>query len=143
MSETRGRIAYITHRAVFSAAHRLYRDDLSPEANQSIFGKCATPFGHGHNYDLEVTLKGPVSPESGMVMGLAELEAIVDREVISKFDHRNLNRDVEAMAGINPTAEHLVRVIWKQLEPALPAGLLHNVSCRETPNNRSHFKGEH
>src|SRR5690606_35378308 len=100
----------------FSSAHRLHSDQLNPDENQRIFGKCNNPYGHGHNYYVEVTVKGELDPVTGMVMNLADLDEIVEREVIQKFDHKHLNLDTQEFAEVNPTSEMLVVVIYGLLK---------------------------
>jgi len=119
-------IAEITHREEFAAAHRLHNPAMSDAENVRVFGICNNPHGHGHNYELEVTVRGEVPAETGMVMNLLDLERIVRDKVISKLDHKNLNLDVPFLAGVIPTAENLAIAIWNQLEPELKG----NEGCR-------------
>lgn len=140
MSKTKN--VYITRRVHFSAAHRLYRNDLTPEENFKTYGKCTTPFGHGHNYEVFVTLKGKQNSETGMVMNLTELHRIIHETVLEPFDHHHFNHDVVAFEGVNPTAEWMVVKIWELLAPQLPKNLLYEIKCRETENNTSIYRGE-
>lgn len=123
----------LTRKYHFSSAHRLHSELLSPEENQQIFGKCNNLYGHGHNYYLEVTVKGDVDPVTGMVINLSELDELVEREVIRRFDHKHLNYDTEEFKELNPTSEMMVVVIYQLLKPHLP--LLHKVGLWETEKN--------
>src|SRR4051812_17917406 len=107
---------YITRKETFSAAHKLSREEWSQDKNLEIFGKCANPNWHGHNYSLLVTVKGEVDPETGFVANLSEISQIVKTKVIDKVDHRNLNIDVDFMKGKLATTEVLAIEIWKQIE---------------------------
>lgn len=118
----------------FAAAHRLWSGSLSEAENVALFGPCARPAGHGHNYRLEVTVCGPINPSTGMVMSLRDLKAIIHTEVISKVDHRNLNVDSEMCFGIIPTCENLADRIFQVLYAPLGA-LLTSVRLFETPRN--------
>jgi len=133
---------YLSRRAVFSASHRLHSPALSDEENRELFGKCNRPGGHGHNYTVEVVVQGEIDPRSGIVMNLAELKEILEKTVLRDFDHRNLNVDVPEFRDANPTAENIAVAIWKRLEGALPAGLLHEVRLHETENNVVVYRGE-
>lgn len=125
----------VTRRETFNAGHRLFRADFSDEKNMEVFGKCANPSGHGHNYVLEVTLAGEVDPETGYVLDLKQLSDLIKKDVIEDVDHRNLNVDVEWLRGKIPTAEVLASEIWDRLEPGLPEGLLYRVRVYETDKN--------
>ena len=127
--------AYVTRRMTFSAGHRLHNDALSAEENKLIFGKCNNPNGHGHNFTVEVTVAGEIDARTGMVYNLRDLKQIMNEVIEQGLDHKNLNLDVPALAGVIPTAENLAAVIWKQLAAKLPAGLLHEVRLIETENN--------
>lgn len=133
-------IVYVTRRATFASSHRLYRDDLSEAENWKLYGKCTHAAGHGHNYVLEVTLRGPVDPETGMVMNLSDLKKLMEELVLNPMDHRNLNVDVEALRGITPTGENLTVVVWNLLAPRL-GELLYEVKIRETENNSTVYRG--
>ena len=108
----------------FSAAHRLHRDDWDEATNRRVFEKCNNPHGHGHTYELEVTVEGEIDPETGYVMDFAKLKRTVREQVIARLDRRHLNFDVDFLSGRNPTAENIVIGIWGQLEarvaPARP-----------------------
>ena len=129
----------ITRRAHFCAGHQLHSPALSTEENEAVYGCCHHP--HGHNYCLEVTLRGEVDERTGMVMNLTELKDVMDREIIAKVDHRNLNTDVPFLEGAPVTAEKLAIAFWRVLEGHLPAGLLHAVRVYETPDNYVTYRG--
>lgn len=135
-------VASLIRRAVFSASHRLHASGLSAEENRSLFGQCNRESGHGHNYVLEVTVRGPIHPVTGMVMSLTELKKAIEEEVMAKVDHRHLNLDVPAFRELNPTAENIAKVIWGWLRPRVPADLSLTVLLRETENNSALFSGE-
>ena len=133
----------ITRRVHFSAAHRLHRSEWSEEKNARIFGDCSNPNWHGHNYEIEVTVEGRVDPETGFVMDLKDLRALVEERVIADVDHRNLNTDVEWMQRVNPTTENLVVRIWDRIADGLPDGVrLVRVGLWETPRNFVEYRGE-
>jgi len=133
----------VTRRVHFSAAHRLGRSDWSHERNREVFGDCANPNWHGHNYELDVTVEGPVDPATGFVLDLKELRSLVEERVVADVDHRNLNLDVAWMAGVNPTTEHLVVAIWQRLVDALPGeARLVRLVLWETPRNYVEYAGE-
>ena len=112
-------MVYLTRKAEFSASHVYHNPNFTPEENQRIFGKCNNPHGHGHNYTLEVTVKGPVDERSGFVMDLKQLKDIMNREVIDAFDHRHLNYEVPEFKEQIPTTENLAIAIWRRLEGKL------------------------
>ena len=105
----------LTRRYKFSASHRLHSPAMSEEENSELYGKCNNPFGHGHNYVLEVTVRGPVNAESGRVVSIGELDAYVEREVIRQFDHKDMNRDVPDFVDLVPTTENLSLIVEKRL----------------------------
>jgi len=128
----------ITRRATFAAAHRLSRPDWSDDRNLEVFGPCANPGGHGHNYVLEVTIGGAVDPTTGMIADLKWLKQVMEKHVIDLVDHRNLNADVKFLEGLNPTAENLACAFWRQLaEPVAQQAKLVRVVVIETENNRA------
>jgi 6-pyruvoyltetrahydropterin/6-carboxytetrahydropterin synthase len=132
----------VTRRLHFSAAHRLFRSDWSDERNREVFGDCANPNWHGHNYELDVTVEGEVDPETGYVMDLKALKTLVKEKVIQDLDHRNLNVEVQWLEGVNPTTENVVVAIWNRLEPELPQGVeLCRLTLRETPRNHVEYEG--
>ncbi len=133
---------YLSRRASFCAAHRLHSTHLTDEENRELFGKCNHPNGHGHNYVIEVLVRGEVDERSGIVMNLATLKELIEQHVLADYDHRNLNIDVPEFRDVNPTAENIAIAIWKRLEPALPDGLLYEVRLHETENNVVVYRGE-
>jgi 6-pyruvoyltetrahydropterin/6-carboxytetrahydropterin synthase len=124
----------ITRRTEFSASHRLWRADWDEARNQQVFGSDAGEKEYGHNYVLEVTLRGDVDAETGMVLDLKELKGVLAREVEARFDHRNLNRDLPFFRDQAPTAENVARVIFDLLDRALPTGLLEGIRLSPTPD---------
>ncbi|HEY3265289.1 MAG TPA: 6-carboxytetrahydropterin synthase [Armatimonadota bacterium] len=134
-------VVYVTKSYEFSAAHRLHSKHLGDEENARIFGKCNHPGGHGHNYGLEVTVKGPIDMETGFAFDLARLDAAVQSRVLDSMDHRNLNEDVPQFGPLNPTSENLAVVIWRLLTPDL-GDALHRVRVQETSRNAFEYLGE-
>ena len=132
---------YLTKRIAFSAAHRLYNPAWDDARNAAVFGKCATEGGHGHNYVLEVTVRGKPDPQTGMVVDLKHLKAVMVREFWERCDHRDFNKDVDFMRGRIPTAENIAVAAWEVLEPALPWGILYRVRILETDRNVVDFYG--
>ncbi|TLY17256.1 MAG: 6-pyruvoyl tetrahydropterin synthase [Nitrospirae bacterium] len=131
----------LPRRYQFSAAHRLHSPVLSEEENRKVFGKCNNPNGHGHNYTVEVTIRGLVNPETGMVTGLDHLDRVVDERVIQRFDHQHLNYD-KAFAETVTTGENLVLLLWALLEKAVPEGTLDRIGLVETRDNYFEYRGE-
>ncbi|MDQ2772301.1 MAG: 6-carboxytetrahydropterin synthase [Bacteroidota bacterium] len=125
----------------FNAAHRLHNPAWSDERNQQVFGKCNNPHYHGHNYNLTVRLTGPVDPDTGYVYDMKRLSDLIKREILDRFDHRNLNLDTEEFATLNPTAENIAVVIWQRLRPHLAAGLALSVTLYETDRNFVEYHG--
>jgi 6-pyruvoyltetrahydropterin/6-carboxytetrahydropterin synthase len=132
---------YLTRRETFSAAHRLFKPELSDEENFKLFGKCSNPNWHGHNYILEVTVAGEVNPSTGFVIDIKTLKEIIKIHIIDKIDHKNLNVDTDFMNGIIPTSENICIAIWKQLENKIPNAKLHSIKLYETENNYFEFRG--
>ena len=133
----------ITRRLHFCAAHRLARPEWSEEKNRRVFGDCANPNWHGHNYDLEVTVRGPVNPDTGYVMDLKALKDLVNRRVVNDLDHGNLNLDVAWLKGIVPSTENLAVAIWERIAPRIPAPAeLDRVVLWETPRHWVEYRGE-
>lgn len=132
---------FITRQVHFNAAHRLENPSKSLTWNQQQYGLCTSPHWHGHNYVLEVTVKGQPDPETGYILDLSELKGILQVAIVDKCDHRNLNQDVDFMRGIIPTTENLVIAFWEQIAPRLPAGQLHCVRLFETPRNFAEYFG--
>lgn len=133
--------AFVTRRMTFSAGHRLHNDALSAEENRRLYGKCDNPNGHGHNFVVEVTVAGEVDPATGMVINLRDLKAVMAEIIEDGLDHKNLNVDVPAFKGVNPTAENIAVVLWGLLAGRLPAGALHEVRLLETENNFVSYRG--
>lgn len=135
---------YITRRERFTAAHRLYRPEWSDEKNTEVFGGCANPNWHGHNYEIFVTVKGEVNEELGYVMNLKDLSKILKERVISKMDHRNLNLDVDFLKDVMTSTENVAIKIWEQIEgPIAELGIqLHCVKIAETENNYVEYYGK-
>lgn len=134
---------HITRRERFTAAHRLFRSDWSDEKNTEVFGGCANPNWHGHNYELFVTVRGEIKPELGYVMNLKDLSSLIKSRVTDKVDHRNLNIDVDFMRDIMTSSENVAIAIWDQLEgPVREFGVeLHCVKLVETENNFVEYYG--
>lgn len=133
--------AYFARRYMLSASHRLHTEALSEDANRATYGKCNNPHGHGHNYVVEVMVGGPVDPETGMVMNMADLDEVVQTTVLERFDHTNLNMDPLFVNQV-PTTENLTRAVFRVLKDALPAGHLELVRVEETENNFFQYQGE-
>lgn len=132
---------FITRRETFSAAHRLFRAELSDDENLDLFGKCSNPNWHGHNYTLEVTVAGEVDPFTGFVLDLKKLKEIIRVNVIDLVDHKNLNTDTEFMKELIPTSENICIAIWNQLKDKIPNGKLYSVKLYETENNYFEYRG--
>jgi 6-pyruvoyltetrahydropterin/6-carboxytetrahydropterin synthase len=125
----------------FAASHRLHNPDLSEEENSRLYGKCNNPYGHGHNYVVEVLVSGRVDPATGMIANLADLDGFVEREVLEPFDHKSLNQDVAAFRGTVPTTENLCMEIFRRLK-AFPKAKLERVRIQETSNNSFEYAGD-
>ena len=132
---------YITRKEHFNAAHKLYNSNWTKEQNDLVFGKCANTNWHGHNYNLFVTVKGEANPDTGFIMNVKELSEIIQRVIIDKLDHRNLNLDVDFLQGIFPSTENLARAIWQQLEPHITEAQLHCIKLYETENIYAEYFG--
>ena len=130
----------VTRRYRFCAAHRLHTDYLSPEDNQTVFGKCNNPNGHGHNYVVLVTVKSTVLTTTDASVDLDRLDRTVREQVITRFDHHDLNQDPE-FADRTTTGENLVLLIWQLLEKSLPSGQLEKVGLIETRDNYVEYAG--
>jgi 6-pyruvoyltetrahydropterin/6-carboxytetrahydropterin synthase len=135
---------HITRRERFSAAHMLSRPDWSNEKNSEVFGKCSNPNWHGHNYELFVTIKGEINPETGFVANLSQVGKIIKEKVIKWVDHKNLNLDVPFMNGMYTSTENLAVAIWEQIESEIhKLGCeLHCVKLQETENNFVEYYGK-
>ena len=124
----------------FSASHRLHTPKLSAAENFRVYGKCNNPFGHGHNYTVEVRLSGPIDPATGMISNLADLDSFVNERVIEPFDHRSLNEEVAAFQNAVPTTEILCIEIFQRLK-SFPHAKLEAVRVQETTNNSFEYAG--
>ncbi len=135
-------MVYVTRRASFSASHRLYNPGWSDEKNAMVFGKCNNPNGHGHNYDIEVTVAGNPPGDTGMVIDLKKLADIIEVEIIDRVDHKHMNLDVDFLRGCIPTAENMAIAFWKILDPKINEGKLVSVKLAESGNNFVEYRGE-
>lgn len=132
---------YVTRKATFSASHRLFNPTFSDQKNDDVFDKCNNFFGHGHNYVLEVTVKGLPDPLTGYVIDLKELKRILEDRIIDKVDHKHLNFDVDFLNGVIPTVENLCVAFWQQLADHLPSGELHAIKLWESDQNVAEYFG--
>ena len=133
---------HLTRKEHFNAAHRLWNKDWSEERNYEVFGKCANPHFHGHNFELFVTVKGEPDPETGCVINLKELKEIIRRKICLEMDHKNLNIEVDWLADCIPSIENMTVRIWQRIAEELPAGVaLHKVTLWETENNYVEYYG--
>ena len=124
---------YLTRVEHFNAAHKLYNPGWDREKNETVFGKCANENWHGHNYELFVTIKGEVNPDTGFLYDAKKLSILIKEHVLDKLDHKNLNVEVDFLNGKMCTTENLAKGIWEQLQPLLPAGvILHCIKLYET-----------
>lgn len=130
-----GKIVAVYRKEHFNAAHRLYNPAWDNAKNDTVFGKCANPYYHGHNYEVEVKLVGEIDDTTGYVMDLKILSDIIKAEVVERFDHRNLNEDCIEFKNLNPTAENIVTVIYDLLAPHIPSNLKMTVRLYETKRN--------
>ena len=126
----------------FAASHRLHTSQLSDDENRRVYGKCDNPFGHGHNYVVEVSVSGEVDPATGMIANLADLDTFVERHIIERFDHRYLNEEVAAFRERVPTTENLCIEIFRRLK-TFPKAKLERVRIEETGHNSFEYSGEH
>ena len=132
----------LTRKADFSAAHFYWNDSWTEAENYRVFGKCANRQGHGHNYTLEVTVKGEVDPTTGFVVDLKDLKDILNREIIDALDHRHLNKEVSEFAKAIPTTENIAIAVWKRLEGKIPGAKLHRVRVYEMVDLFADYYGE-
>lgn len=132
----------VTRRLRFNAAHRLHNPALSDQENRDVYGKCNNPNWHGHNYVLEVSVRGPVDERTGYVVDLGALARVVEEYVIDEVDHRNMNVDVPFMQGIIPSTENIVVAMWRRLEPHVAPARLERLRLWETENNYAEYEGE-
>lgn len=133
--------AYLNRRYWFSASHRLHSDSMSAEENQRVYGKCNNPYGHGHNYALEVTVAGKVNPKTGMVCDLVDLDDFVTKKILQRFDHENLNT-LEEFSNLVPTTENLCMEIYRILEQGFRPARVEKVRMEETMLNSFEYAGE-
>ena len=132
----------VCRRSTFNSAHRLFRPDWSDEKNNAVFDKCNNPNYHGHNYTLEVWVSGEVDPETGYLIDLKTLKTIIQKEIIDRFDHRNLNLDCPEFEQLNPTAENIAAVIYKLMREAMDKKYELSITLWETENNIVYFDGK-
>ncbi len=132
--------AHLTRRYLFSASHRLHSNDMPEQWNRATYGKCNNPHGHGHNYQLEVTVSGPVDPQTGMVCNLVDLDGFVGREILERFGHQNLNTLPE-FADEVPTTENLCVAIYDILRRGFRLAHLEKVRMEETMMNSFAYAG--
>jgi 6-pyruvoyltetrahydropterin/6-carboxytetrahydropterin synthase len=135
-------LVYITKQVKFSAGHRLYNPEFSDEENDRIYDKCNNPRGHGHNYTLEVTLCGKPDPIIGYLYDLKKLKEIINREIVDKVDHKNLNEDVDFLKGVIPTVENLAIKFWELLERKFGDAKLYRIKLYETDTSFVEYYGE-
>ncbi len=134
-------MVYVTRKAHFSAAHRLFNPEFSDAENERVFDKCNNPHGHGHNYTIEVTVAGEPDPKTGYVIDLKRLGELIGKEILTKVDHKHLNYDVVELRGIIPTAENIALVFWRLLAPHIHDGTLYKVRVAESDNNFAEYLG--
>lgn len=125
----------VSRKEHFNAAHRLFRRDWSDEKNQQVFGKCANPNFHGHNYEMIITLVGEPDPETGYVFDLKVLSDLIEENVLKQFDHKNLNLDCNYFKDLNPTAENIAIVIWRILRQKIDSKFELKIKLFETERN--------
>lgn len=138
------RIVEISRLEEFSASHRLHNPELSDEENRRLYGACNNPNGHGHNYELEVTVRGEVPAATGMVMNLADLMRILRENVLPSVDHKHLNHDVPFLEGVIPTAENIAIALWDLIEPEIEpyqGCRLHKIKLWESRSNSVEYRG--
>ena len=139
-------MVYVSRKEHFNAAHKLYNSAWSQEKNEEVFGVCANENWHGHNFDLTVTVAGIPDPDTGFVVDLKKIGALIRKEIIAKVDHKNLNVDVDFMQGKMPTIEVFIMEIWKILEPTIkemaPTGKLYKLLLTETNKQFAEYFGE-
>jgi len=132
----------VNRKAHFNAAHRLYNCEWSDDRNIEIFGKCANPNYHGHNYELIVSVSGEIHPDTGFVMDMKLLKKLIRIEIEDQFDHKNLNEEVPDFFTLNPTAENISVVIWNKLRAKIDSKLDLTITLYETPRNFVSYSGE-
>lgn len=134
-------VATVSRKAHFNAAHRLFRKEWSDAKNFEVFGKCSNPNYHGHNYELIVSVTGPINPETGFVMDIQRLKTYIKEEVEDEFDHKNLNIEVPEFKDLNPTAENIAKVTWNKLRKKVDDSLKLEITLYETPRNFVTYRG--
>ena len=144
---TKPRKVYVTRTVEFNAAHRLYNPDLSEDENLNIYGKCSNARGHGHNYELEITVSGVIDNVTGFLLDMKELKMILEEEIMVRFDHKHLNFDVEELRNCVPSTEILAVTVWDILSDALRKYnhydlTLHEITIHETRKNSVRYRGE-
>jgi len=132
----------VNRKAHFNAAHRLYNNEWTDARNAEIFGKCANPNFHGHNYELIVSVTGEIHPETGFVMDMKVLKKLIRIEIEEQFDHKNLNEEVSEFRSLNPTAENISVVIWNKLRSKIDSKLDLSITIYETPRNFVTYSGD-
>jgi 6-pyruvoyltetrahydropterin/6-carboxytetrahydropterin synthase len=134
---------FITRKEHFNAAHKLYNTQWTEEKNAEVFGKCSNPNWHGHNYDLFVTVKGNINPETGFIVNLKELSTVIRVEICDKLDHKNLNLDVDFLKGVMTSTENVTIAIFNILAPKIKkmGAELHSIKLYETENNYVEYFG--
>ncbi|KAJ1972232.1 hypothetical protein H4R34_005476 [Dimargaris verticillata] len=136
-------IAYLSRTAHFSAAHRLHAPSLSAEVNAEVYGKCNRANGHGHNYEVEIAVKGEIDPQTGMILNVTDLKQCIHEAIMEPLDHRHLDHDVPFFADRPSTTENLAIYIWDSMKRVLPKGPeLYRVRLYETPQNYVEYFGE-
>ena len=135
-------IVTVSRKAHFNAAHRLFRPEWSDEKNLEVFGKCSNPLYHGHNYDLVVSVTGPIDPITGFVVDMKVLKDMIRTEIEDAFDHKNLNEQVPEFKTLNPTSENIVVVVWNKLRSKIDTKNKLSVTLYETPRNFVSYCGE-
>ncbi|MDP6963115.1 MAG: 6-carboxytetrahydropterin synthase [Planctomycetota bacterium] len=132
----------ISYQTEFCAAYRLYRDEWSPEKNREVYGVCASPNGHGHNYSFTTTVKGAVDPETGMLIDYGILMKIVEDKIVRQVDHLNLNVDIDFLKGVVPTSENLLIAFWPIISAELPEGVeIASLCLQESRDCRCEYFG--
>ena len=133
----------LTRAYEFAASHRLYSRHLTEEQNLELFGKCSYPNGHGHNYVLEITVEGPIDPQSARVIDPVSLDEIVNREIVDRYDHRHFNHDIPEFTDLVPSTELVTKVAWERLVDHIPPpARLISVAIQETARNKFEYRGE-
>ncbi|XP_011497510.1 PREDICTED: 6-pyruvoyl tetrahydrobiopterin synthase [Ceratosolen solmsi marchali] len=136
-------IAYLTRKETISSCHRLHSLQLSDEDNKNVYGKCNNFWGHGHNYTVEVTVRGPVDPKTGMVMNISDLKVYMKKILMEQLDHKNLDKDVPYFKNIVSTTENVAIYVFNEIKKLLPKPeLLYEVKIYETDNNIVIYRGE-